>query len=191
MMDERDLALNLFDAGLLQFGRFAASGGTRPFQHHFGMLASYPVLLQQVAQGIAARLKGVDRLLCGADCIPLGVAVSLETRLPLVIGRGGGAGGASDLVGAYDIGHPAGLIAHQPGDVSAMLVQHAGRFGLDVREVATILDGASEPLSTASFALLSLPAVVGLLKDEARIPEPLATVVLDWLQAGATRHHPG
>ncbi|MFN8377150.1 MAG: hypothetical protein U0452_00625 [Anaerolineae bacterium] len=189
-MDERVLILDLFDAGLLQFGRFLTRDGVRPFQHHMNMLASYPNLLRRVAHGLAGQGAEVDRLLCNQDCIPLSVAMSLETGVPLVVGRGGVGDGARDFVGAYDIGHPAALVVHGQGDVNALLVQHAGRFGLDVRWVLAVLDDEPKVIEVPTHALLDLGNVVDVLIEEGRIPGPLGAAVLDWLQEEATRRRP-
>ena len=185
MSDERALALDLFDAGLLQFGRFVTAEEVQPFQHHLAMLGSYPALLHQIALGLAAKISAVDRLLCGPGSVPLGTALALETGIPLVIGRGGGADGARDFVGAYDIGHPAALIAHACGEASSTLAHHAGRFGLNVRCVAAVLDTGPSPLAVSTVALLRLPVVVEWLIEEGRIPGPLGFSVLDWLDEEA------
>lgn len=189
-MTDSGLICDLFDSGLLQFGRFAVPGGVRPFQHHLAMLASYPALLGRVAQGLADSLGGVDRLLCNRDCTPLGVAVALETGLPMVIGQGDGADGARDFVGAYDIGHPAALIAHQTGEVSAAMIHHAGRFGLDVRQIASVLNGGDAALSIPAFSLLNLTDVVNVLLNEGRIPGPLAVTALQWLEERTSPRRP-
>lgn len=190
-MDDRALALELFDAGLLQFGRFVTADGARPFQHHLDMLASYPALLRQVAQGLAWQLDGIDRLLCGPGSVPLGTAVALETGIPLVIARGSGADGARDFVGAYDIGHPAALIVHASSEVSPPLVHHAGRFGLVVRRVASVLGMGPPALTVTTVALLNAPWVVGWLIEEGRIPGPLGNTGMDWLEAEASPRRPG
>src|SRR5690349_104106 len=109
----------LMDAGLLQFGSFIEQGKETPFRANFEMMPSYPDVLSQVANELARLIprgaeddavtpeNTIDHLLCTWDSLPLGVALSLRTNVPLVYSRGSSAEPVHDLVGAYDIGHPA------------------------------------------------------------------------------------
>ena len=184
------LCLALSRAGLLQFGRFVVNGSVQPFQHHLAMLASYPALLRSTAQALAPLVQGVDRLLCPEQAVPLATALSLETGIPLVIGRGRGNDGARDFVGAFDIGHPAALIVHALDEAPAGLVRQAQRFGLDVRAVVAVLDCGPSPLLLPASAALDLEGVIARLVASNELPAGLGRAVEDWLAARATRLRP-
>jgi hypothetical protein len=183
--------LALYEAGLLQFGRFVDDSGARPFQHHLDMLASYPALLSVSAKALAPNLYGVDRLLCAADCTPLATALALETGVPLVIGRGSGHDGVRDFVGAYDIGHPAALVTHTLDEAPAVLIHHAGRFGLDVRLIVALLDAGPCPVPLAAVSALRLSEVTASLVSESKLPAGLGRAVDMWLREQASRLRPG
>jgi hypothetical protein len=180
-MNRSALGFALFDAGLLQYGRFITETGVRPYQHHLDMLASYPELLRRCAQELAPVVTGVERLLCAADCVPLATALALETGIPLVIGRGRGDDGARDFVGAYDIGHPAALVAHAVDESPVALVRHAAHFGLNVRAVVAVLDAGPAALYGPVHSLLNLLALTGELVAEKRLPAGMGRAVEDWL----------
>ena len=176
------LGLALYDAGLLQFGRFVTDEGPRPFQHHLAMLASYPALLGALAESVAPFLDGVDRLICTENSVALGVSGSLQSQVPLVIARGNGHDGARDFVGAYDIGHPAALIANSLSEIDVALIARAAVWGLQVRSVVAVLDLGGRPASVPSTALVDLEALIALLIRERNLPDPLATAMLAWLK---------
>ena len=77
-----DLTSLLIEAGLLQFGLFVVDPGrTMPFRISLELLPSYPDILSKLADGLAASMARLyaDRLLCPADSLPSGVALSLRT----------------------------------------------------------------------------------------------------------------
>lgn len=185
------LELGLYEAGLIQYGLFVREGIARPFQHQLGMLASYPDLLRTAAQHIGAQVRAVDRLLCIEESLPLAVAVALETGIPLVISREDGSAGPCDLVGAFDIGHPAALIALTSKDVPQALLGHARHFGLDVRCVCALLEIEQPALSIPASAVIRLPELTARLMAEQRLPAQQGQAALDWLAETATRHRPG
>ncbi|HYO88556.1 MAG TPA: hypothetical protein VER79_07895 [Candidatus Limnocylindrales bacterium] len=181
----------LYDVGLLQYGLFDHAGGVRPFQHQLAMLASYPDLLREAARGISGCVHGVDRLLCREDSVPLAVALALEAGLPLVIARGNGSAGPSDLVGAFDIGHPAALVALTLDDVSPVLLGNAHSFGLEVQFACALLEIRPLSPSIPAQALMCLPDVTARLVADKHLPAGLGRAVTAWLAAGATRPRPG
>ena len=77
---------SLAEAGLIQFGRFARTDGAAwPVLVRLRWLPSYPALLHDVAAALGRALEGTpaDRVLTTQDAIPLGVALSLHTGLPM------------------------------------------------------------------------------------------------------------
>ncbi len=184
------LEIALYEAGLLQFGLFARADGARPFQHQLSMLASYPQLLRELARLIAPRLHNVDRLLCPEEFVALAVAVALEADIPLVIGRGDGSNGPRDLVGAFDIGHPAALIVLTLDSISKPLLDHAHRFGLEVAYACALLEIAPAELPIPATAVLNLTEVTAQLVADKQLPAGQGRAVESWLAEGATRRRP-
>jgi hypothetical protein len=102
------LVMGLFDAGILQFGRFAEDGDVVPLLLSWGMLVSYPPLLGKVAHEVATKVSPHDnyRLVCPVEVLPIGVVVSQHLQVPLVYQQQDSNNAVKDFVGAYDIGHP-------------------------------------------------------------------------------------
>ena len=167
------LALALAEAGLIQFGRFThPDGATWPLLVRLRWLPSYPVLLHDVTAALARTLDGAlaDRLLTTQDAIPLGVALSLKTSLPMTYpyGEVRDYTTAFAIEGAYDVGHPTLLLADVLEDAvqAQRLTALARRVGLDVGDVLAVLDlgqGASAQLAANGFRVGTLLALRDLL----------------------------
>jgi hypothetical protein len=122
-----------------------------------------------------------------ASAIPLGVGLSLHTRIPLAYSRGTDAAPVFDLAGAYDIGHPTLLVANQPEPRLEQLMSNARTVGLDVRLILVIVDdGAWRPDTTPMQALIHLATVVDTLTETRILPMGQAQMVKAWLN-----RHPG
>jgi hypothetical protein len=177
------LANLLLNAGLLQFGRFAHDGGWKPYQLNLELLPSYPDILGHIVDSSAPLVGSVDHLLCPLTALPFGVALSQQTGVPLVYGRD------EDIVGAYDIGHPALLIANDLSKVADLerLIARARRVGLETRRALVIINEAGNSLNGVEVeALLDLSEVIQALMQEGRLPAGQGRAVLDWI----TLHHP-
>jgi hypothetical protein len=183
-----DLAHGLFEAGLIQFGLF--SGGV-PVQFRLDMLPSYPVLLTRVAEAALPMVRALspDHLLATNDSVGLGTALSLCTGVPLVYSRGGAHEAVQDLVGAYDIGHPALVVTGVlDGDTSLLpLIVGARRVGLEARDALAIISAGktAQDESVRIWSLLSLDAVTTDLSDSGLLPRGQARAVRAWLQQKA------
>lgn len=176
------LLAQIMDAGLLQFGLFRRGDHDVPLQTAFDMLASYPALLRDLASE-GQRIVGseqYDHLLCPHDAIAFGTALSLATDISLVYSRGRGEAPVYDLVGAYDIGHPALLVANVWDDEAGRLAAAAQRVGLEVRAALVILDIGQQPDDTKFGALLHLPDVLEALVAAEQLPQGLAAAVRKW-----------
>lgn len=190
------LAVPLAQAGLIQFGRFVQpDGAIWPVAVHLGWLPSYPTLLRDVAASLSALLEGIraDRLLATANAIPLGVALSLHTDLPMVyvIGEVRDYTAAFAIEGAYDVDHPTALLsdllldAAQAGAVTAL----ARRVGLEVHTILSVLDmglGSREALEAAGYTLrcaLTLRDMLPLLEEHGLIPPLMRSTVEAWMAA--------
>ncbi|MCY4527270.1 MAG: hypothetical protein OXB89_11770 [Anaerolineaceae bacterium] len=157
------LGRDLLDCGLLQFGLI----GEDPWQLHVELLPSYPDLLHELAILTEPYLQGVDRLLAANGAMAWGCALALRQRVPLVHCRG------DELVGAYDIGHPTLLLAcgHEADDELLALVQRAGRVGLEVCAVVSLVDSGRDRLGKAPVhALLDLEELVQELVSGGALP---------------------
>jgi len=193
------LGIALTRAGLIQFGRFVQPDGVIwPVAVHLRWLPSYPALLRDVAASLGTLLDGVkaDRLLTTTDAIPLGVALSLHTNLPMVYvsGEERDYTAAFAIEGAYDVGHPTVLLADtliDPAQAQAITAL-AQRVGLEVHTILSVLDmglGAHEALTAAGYTLrcaLVLREVLPVLAEEGLIPPTMRATVENWM--AVSRH---
>jgi orotate phosphoribosyltransferase len=179
------LAQQLVEAGLLQFGSFHVNGVESPVQTHLEMLPSYPDVLRAIVQAMAPLVPRDDHLLATADAVPLGVALSLEAGVPLVYSRGTGEAAVFDLVGAYDIGHPASLVTNVllDEDSTLKLAKKAESVGLEVGRVLCVLNLRVRPFSAT--ALLSLEDLLDDFVREGMLPERESRAVRAWLRRGS------
>lgn len=154
--------MNLGDAllshGLLEVGVFQKEALRQSFRLRLEMLPAYPGLMAACALQIADRLARVDRIVCPSDSVPLGVAVSLQTKIPLVYSRGRGEAPVQDWVGAYDVGHPAALVCSIMPDKDTWAVWHKqlSSVGLEVVQVISVVELHALSTDVATHALLRL-----------------------------------
>jgi hypothetical protein len=115
--------------------------------------------------------------------VPLGVALALKTGIPLVYSKGGEREPVHDLIGAYDIGHPAVFVTNVAGNVTyTPLLTSARRVGLDVQSMVAVIDlGIGTALPVAG--LLRLSHVVNSLVERGMLPQGQATAVNMWIEA--------
>ena len=192
--DAQALALALAEAGLIQFGRFAHPDGTTwPLLVRLRWLPSYPALLHDVAAALARALDGAlaDRLLPTQDAIPLGVALSLHTGLPMAYPSNEARAYTTALAieGAYDVGHPTLLLADVLDDAAhaQRLTALARRVGLDVGDVLAVLDlgrGASAQLAANGYrvgTLFALPDLLGPFVEAGLLTPTMRAVIAGWL----------
>ncbi len=172
----------LVETGLLQFGLFKGV----PFKLNLAMLPSYPDVLKLLRDEAIGQLEQVefDHLVCTYDGFALGLALSLELDKPLVWCREEAKSAASDLVGAYDFGHPAVLIVNVFDDSQSVdhLIQMAGRVGLEIGTVLAIVD--YQRACSDYYALLSLLGLlegIQQLSNKDLIPTGQAEAAKRWL----------
>ena len=184
----------LGEAGLVQFGRFEQpDGAIWPVAVRLEWLPSYPALLQQAAAAVQPLLAktDVDRLLTTQAAIPLGVALSLRSGLPMVYPYGAARDYTAAYVieGAYDVGHPTVLLANMLVDATQAdaITAVARKVGLDVGAVLAVLDldlGARQALETSGYAVHCVGTLRGAL--DALGPPPLMRAAVEqWLEEGA------
>jgi orotate phosphoribosyltransferase len=172
------LADVLLSAGLLQFGRFAKDGEWQPYRLNLELLPSYPDILAHIVDIGTPLIGPVDHLVCPLDALPFGVALSQSTSIPLVYSQ------SNALAGAYDIGHPALLVANQLNrpDELEHLISYARRVGLEINQALIIVnEGWSTLRGVKVEALLDLPELIQILTQHELIPVGQGRTVLDWI----------
>lgn len=176
------LATPLFKSGMLQFGRFIDSDGSAsPYRIRMEMLAAYPALLQQMTyRGVQslASAKPFDRLVTLSDSIPIATALSLNTGISLVYSRGTREPLVHDLVGAYDVGHPACLIVNTADDTTSDFVQKARKVGLEIHTVLEVIAQGYTVQGISQHAILTMPALIHELRQNNGITQYMADAVL-------------
>ncbi|MGQ9887731.1 MAG: hypothetical protein ACUVSX_04490 [Aggregatilineales bacterium] len=186
MKPTTDLGNDLVRAGLVQFGWYTPNG--QPYRLHLSMLPSYPDILRQAAAQLAQAVRGADRLLAAADSIPLGVAVSLHTRIPLVYIQQGSSV-AHTFVGAYDIGHPTVLIVNDLSDWDTIvdLARSARQVGLEIKSVVALIicRAPNSAHELAASGIVSLENLTTTMADNGKLPSHHAQAVLAWLKQGS------
>jgi orotate phosphoribosyltransferase len=190
-----DLILKLARAGLIQFGRFVQPNGEIwPIMVHLLWLPSYPALLRDAAESLEPLIEGIeaDRALTTADALPIGVAFSLRTGLPLVYpyGEVRDYTAAFAIEGAYDVGHPTLLLsdvlinAPQANQITAL----ARKVGLEVQTVLAVVDlglGAREALEKAGYTVrcvLTLREMLPALAEADLLPPMMRATVEEWME---------
>jgi hypothetical protein len=144
--------------GLLEIGLFQTEDTRTSYRLRLDMLPAYPGVLAACAVQIADRLMRIDRLVCPSDSLPLGVAVSLQTKIPLVYSRGKGESPVLDWVGAYDVGHPAALLCNTLPDRETLAGWHKQltSVGLQLAQVIAIVEVKRPVIDVPTHALLRL-----------------------------------
>ncbi len=141
----------LLDNGLVQFGMFGADEA--PCLIQVGLLPSYPSLLQTLAKGMSALIPpNTERLLAVASAYAPALALSLASGVPMVYSLGTDGAGATDIIGAYDVGHPTGLIVDvwRGEDAILPLIDKAERVGLRIQGVICCFSIGQPDLKTST-----------------------------------------
>lgn len=179
----------LLETGLLQFGRFHEDGVVKPYCLHLDLLPSYPDVLAQITELALPHVGAVDHLLSTGDALPFGVGLSLKTQIPLVYARGTQAATVHELAGAYDIGHPALLLANTSTPQLFNLVRRARVVGLETQAILTIVnEGLYSTTDIPTESLLNLPDMIPELLESGHLPAGQAQMVQHWIK---TNRHPG
>lgn len=156
------IAESLVKAGLLQFGLFVGEEKTSLYHLSLEMLPAYPQLLQQITYLAVQALAGIslERLVAHSDCIPLGTALSLQTGIPFVYSKGRGESPVYDLVGAYDVGHPAVLLVNQIDADTMNFVKRCKSVGLEIHTVLEFVSFGEKLEGIQNLSLISFQALL-------------------------------
>ncbi|MGJ3237876.1 MAG: hypothetical protein ACFE0Q_04145 [Anaerolineae bacterium] len=170
------IASQLLQTGIIQFGLFVKNGQELPYRLQLDMLPAYPELLQNVVYRGVQTLAGIptfDRLVAHADAVPLASALSLNTGISLVYSRGRGETPVHDLVGAYDVGHPACLLVNSITPDMKQWLADAERVGLNIHTVIEVIATGHQLQQPAQTAIFTLTEIIHALHHDRHIPQPL------------------
>ena len=182
------ISKRLLETGLVQFGLFEnpLTGYMMPYRLRLELLAAYPILLRQAADDALAVLDDntlkADRLVSTSDAIPLSVLINQQTGVPLVYSRGCGDNPVHDLIGAYDVGHPAVLITNTVDDSVNSFIQKAGRVGLIIEQIVVLMDTGYRPDDVTVRCVWSLDEIVIELATAGQLPAGQAKAVRELLR---------
>lgn len=178
----------LLDAGIIQFGRFASTLQAAPFRLNLELLPSYPRILAMAAQMLTEYTRGMERLLCTAEAIPLGIVISQDTQIPLVYSRGSQDATVHDLVGAYDVGHPTLLLTNSITNTPRLdaVVKRAFSVGLQVQQICCLLaiDLTDSIDNVPIYTVLQLQSLVTQSVAKGRLSAKFAEAIDQWLETG-------
>ena len=182
------IAQELLDTGILQFGLFIENGQSKPYRLRLEMLSAYPQLMQQIVYRTvqALPMQTFNRLVAHSDCIPVVSAVSLNTGVSLVYSRGQGEVPVHDLVGAYDVGHPACLIVNSWNESLNTFLANCRRVGLEIYTVVEIVGLGQVAQDIEMRPVYTMNAILHELRQDELIPETLAKSVEKFVDNSST-----
>jgi hypothetical protein len=184
-----NLLAMLLENGLVQFGRFEHDGKIEPILLNLELLPSYPETLRFVVEQAALKIEhDIERLVCPSDSLALGIGVSLQKQIPLVYSRGKGELPVHDLVGAYDVGHPAVLVMNLLQDVSEVehFIAQALKVGLHIHHVFAVLSIGEFEANNKSYTisvLMSLSELVSQIEQQGHVAHGQANAVREWMNS--------
>ncbi len=144
---------DLYQKGLIQFGRFYVLNDILAVRFHLELLPSYPRLHSKVVQLFIEKVDRsiqLDYVLATYDAIPLGTMIADALKLPLLMQFNSGTTPASRIIGSYDIGHPT-LIISNSSDNLDILLSDCTRVGLEVEKILAIVQEKSASDKTETF----------------------------------------
>jgi orotate phosphoribosyltransferase len=208
-MHHESLALGLFEAGCVQFGRFKLKSGLiSPIYLDLRLLVSDPATLWQTAGALAEIIRGLpgqdgrptrpllifDRIAAiPYAALPIGVALSLTIDRPVIYPRKEVKtyGTARAIEGRFQAGEKALLLddlitrADSKLETAALLEE----AGLQVQDILVVVDreqGGAEILAEQGYhlhSLLTLRELLEILAQHEAITARQHAEVLDYLEA--------
>jgi uridine monophosphate synthetase len=191
---EERLILDLTRIGAVRFGHFTLrSGKTSPIYIDLRLLASHPDVLQQVAAAYAGLLQGLtfDRI-AGIPyaALPIGTAVALQTRRPLIYPRKEAKlyGTKRAIEGAFEAGERIVVLDDliTTGGSKVEAIEPLKAAGLVVEDVVVLIDresGGRQELARRGYrlhAVLTLRQILDVLAAHGEIGEAQREQVLEW-----------
>jgi hypothetical protein len=177
------IARQLVDSGILQFGIFMEQGKRVPYQLHLEMIPAYPELFGMVVDAVIDKLpdKAFDRLVAHSDCAVVTGAIAYKTGISLVYSRGSSTSPVHDLVGAYDVGHPACLLLNTIPDNIEKFIAGCRQVGLEINSIVSLIVSQEHILDIPVIAVYSLESMLAELYETGDINDSQQQAILKHL----------
>jgi len=199
MGDTQSIACDLFDIGCVKFGQFKLKSGLlSPIYIDLRLLVTHPQVLRRVAQAMSRKLTEsallFDRLAAIPYAgLPIGVAVSLETNLPLIYPRKEAKdyGTAKLIEGEFHAGETALLVDDliTKGTAKIESLKPLIDAGLLVKDVLVLIDreqGGAGEMHAHGVTLHAVNTLSEILDDlvvTGRLHAEQRDEVLAWIKA--------
>jgi uridine monophosphate synthetase len=194
------IVLDMARIGAIRFGEFTLkSGDVSPVYIDLRLLASYPDVLDRVAGVYVRLLQGLqyDRIAAiPYAALPIGTAVSLHTRCPLIYPRKEikRYGTIRPVEGYFERGERIVVLDDliTTGASKLEAIEPLEAAGLGVEDIVVFIDregGGMEELAQSGYRLhsvLTLTEVLDILLTHGRIGLEQRQTVLDWLAGGSS-----
>ena len=183
--EQRDLCLELFDAGAVRVGDFILKSGLKsPIYLDLRILVSHPLLLRRIARllkNLATPLP-FDRIAAiPYAAMPIGTALSLETGWPMVYSRKETKeyGTKKKIEGDFKQGETVLVIDDliTTGESKFEAIAPLQHVGLKVKDIVVLIDreqGGKELLKEKGYVLhsvLTISQILGELKNAGKISD--------------------
>ncbi len=198
-MGETSVACDLFDIGCVKFGQFKLKSGLMsPIYIDLRLLVTYPNVLRKVAQAMAGKIAQsaltFDRLAAIPYAgLPIGVAVGLETGLPLIYPRKEAKeyGTAKLIEGEFRSGEVALLVDDliTKGTAKIESLKPLTDAGLLVKDVLVLIDreqGGARELAgygVTLHAVYTLSQILDELVNAGKLTAATCDEILAWIRA--------
>ena len=194
-MNEK-IAKALSDANVIKFGEFTlASGIVSPIYVDLRVLPSYPEVMQIVTEELVKVVKKLKpEVVAGAETagIPLAMAISLKTKIPMVyVRKKPKRYGTMEMIeGVLKKGQKTILIDDMATNAFSKIrfidgIKHAGGVINDVLIVLDREQGGVEALAKENvklYSLITLKELLGYMKENKMIDDNKYNKILNYLE---------
>lgn len=195
MPTNQDFALALYDIGAFKLGTFTLKSGlVSPFYIDLRLLVSHPDILQMSALILEQLIANLtyDRLAAiPYAALPIGVALSLQTKRPMIYPRKERKehGTAQLIEGEFKAGERALVIDDliTKGDSKIEAIAPLREVGLQITDIAVLLDrqsGGVQAMAAAGItvhAALRLNEMLDSLQSAGKLDAELRQTIDRWL----------
>jgi orotate phosphoribosyltransferase len=185
MSSKESIALALYEVGAVKFGEFTLKSGMKsPIYIDLRVLISYPKLLKEIAEAMAALAKGLKfDVIAGIPytALPIATAISIAQNWPMVYARKEvkDYGTKRKLEGAFKAGQTALIIDDliTTGGSKFETIEPFQEAGLKVTDIVVLVDreqGGAKLLEKKGYHLhsvLGINELLDLLKKAGKIDE--------------------